>query len=118
MSLSHETARDRSEAETSPMANLQRTLSGLGPRLDAARYKAEAGLSRRGYVSSPGLRCEEGVQRLMNAPEPGSTSTSEGCVGVDGDSLTDSENEVSHGRSIERDDLKWPVGEGEGWKPL
>lgn len=68
-------------------------------------------------MSSPGLRREEGVQRLMNAPEPGSASTSEeGGLGVDGDSLTDSENEASRGRSIERDDLKWPVSEG--WKPL
>jgi len=53
------------------MANIQRTLTSLQqkaqPKLDAARYKAEAGLSKRGYVHhahhSPWV--EEGEVGLM-----------------------------------------------------
>ena len=53
----------------SPMSNIQRTIATLQPKLDAlqiqprldkARYKAEAGLSRRGFVS--GGRAKGGVE--------------------------------------------------------
>ena len=41
-----------SSIDSSPSVrkNLQRTLSALQPKLDAARYKVEAGLSKRGFV--------------------------------------------------------------------
>ncbi|KJA17105.1 hypothetical protein HYPSUDRAFT_90920 [Hypholoma sublateritium FD-334 SS-4] len=42
------------------LASLQRTFAGLQPRLDSARYKAEAGLARRGFVPGSGAG-EEGA---------------------------------------------------------
>jgi len=114
------------------MANLQRTLTSLQlkaqPKLDAARYKAEAGLSRRGYVHhshhSPWV--EEGEEGLMVAD----VESEDGRPGVDPDydrAFTDdehsSEEERMRGRRIAAgwdkghgDSLKWPAGEG--WKPL
>ena len=49
-------------ASTPPraLASLQRTFAGLQPRLDSARYKAEAGLARRGFVPGSGAG-EEGA---------------------------------------------------------
>ncbi|KAI0058536.1 hypothetical protein BV25DRAFT_1902095 [Artomyces pyxidatus] len=87
-------------SEPSPVAHFQKTLSGLGPKIDAARYKAEAGLSKRGYG-------RWGEERLVV-----SASSSEEGLGMDGE-LTDGERS-----GVERDDMKWPVGEREGWKPL
>ena len=47
--------RDPTSLSDSPMAGLHKTFPQLQaraqPRIDAARYKAEAGLSRRGFVS-------------------------------------------------------------------
>ena len=50
-----------------PIVGLKDKLLGLQPKLDAARYKAEAGLSRRGYVNhrNGSLFREEGEERLV-----------------------------------------------------
>ncbi|KAI0259071.1 hypothetical protein BC834DRAFT_661855 [Gloeopeniophorella convolvens] len=106
------------------------SLSAREPRWDdmrgalsAVRYKAEAGLSRRGWV--PGLDHDE---RLIDGRRGGgggdgggggggrdlpSASSSEDGLGVDADSLTD---EQRRGGPLERDEMKWPTGNG--WKPL
>ncbi len=144
--------------DESPIANIRNTLLGLQPKLDAARYKAEAGLSRRGYVNygNSSLWREEGEERLVSAePEAdgvGEDSTGgmsmdgsdEGGLGQDtggaggsdesserqngsswdergrGRSASASGSEARKGRmkpwEVERDEMKWPVGEG--WKPL
>jgi len=55
------------------ISNIQRTLAQLQmkaqPKFDAARYKAEAGLSRRGFVGGGGrglgMQRDEGTQGLM-----------------------------------------------------
>jgi hypothetical protein len=85
----------------------------------AVRYKAEAGISRRGWV--PGLekedrliteRRESGGGNDVGGGVP-STSSSEDGLGVDAESL------AGRGRrrtSLERDEMKWPTGEG--WRPL
>ena len=90
------------------MSKIQRTIANLQPKLDAlrfdgsrARYKAEAGLSRRGFVrdSSRGREDQEGLM-----PSSGEEA------GVD------SAAEDEDGFWKEKDNLKWPAGEG--WKPL
>lgn len=137
--------------DDSPIANIRSTLMGLQPKLDAARYKAEAGLSRRGYVNHPreSLFHEEGEDLLM-PPSDGvvehSTGNSISDDGLGQDTTAVGENgearrwngndepwdEGRRGRSasaggelrkermkpweVERDEMKWPVGEG--WKPL
>ncbi|KAF7797696.1 hypothetical protein EIP86_008896 [Pleurotus ostreatoroseus] len=57
--------------EESPLANIRSTFVGLQPKLDAARYKAEAGLSRRGYVNygRESVWHDEGEERLMSEPD-------------------------------------------------
>ena len=77
--------------------------------LSTVRYKAEAGISRRGWV--PGLEREE---RLM-ADNEGlrSTSSSDDGLGVDAELPTDEERRRG---PLERDEMKWPAGNG--WKPL
>lgn len=116
----------------SPMANLQRTLTSLQlkaqPRLDAARYKAEAGLSRRGYVHHPHRSpwVEEGEEGLMARKRNGADREDGAGVdrGYDG-AVTDDEHssDDERGRRLAagwdkgtNDNLKWPAGEG--WKPL
>ena len=168
------------------MSNIQRTIATLQPKLDAlqiqprldkARYKAEAGLSRRGFVS--GGRAKGGVEGeeeegLVRRPgsltggrrtsrvrkaRPHWTSTdpeSNGNIFDDPDVDSDSPDEYVEGgdewtrsrgmdpspvrqsrrgrnafdaeesslgsgsdrvlRGVEKDNLKWPAGEG--WKPL
>ncbi|KAF8260143.1 hypothetical protein EI94DRAFT_928884 [Lactarius quietus] len=81
-------------------------------KVSAARYKAEAGISRRGWV--PGL--ERGEERLIadrreNEGLP-STSSSDDGLGVDADSPT----EERRRGPLERDEMKWPAGNG--WSPL
>ena len=132
-------SRDRErEPDLSPIANIQRTLSHLQlkaqPKLDAVRYKAEAGISRRGYVHHTQLSGtrwrEEGEQGLM-------ADTRWSAVNVDQDPdsapTTDDEPSPAEGQGqrttraaknsvpyrdilTESDNLKWPMGEG--WKPL
>lgn len=132
--------RDRSATDASPISHIQKTLSNLQlkaqPRLDAARYKAEAGLSRRGFVPhSPGGKwIEEGERGLMTDTD---TQWEEGDDGthVDRDAYPYSEPSSANDESNseedkermdntgvrrnflkEADNLKWPAGEG--WRTL
>ena len=80
--------------------------------LSAVRYKAEAGISRRGWV--PRLENQERLiaERRESGGGP-SASSSEDGLGVDAGSLAD----VGRRRGpSERDEMKWPAGDG--WKPL
>lgn len=78
----------------------------------AVRYKAEAGISRRGWV--PQLENQERL--IAKGRESGggpSTSSSEDGLGVDAESPAD----VGRSRGLsERDEMKWPAGDG--WKQL
>jgi hypothetical protein len=84
----------------------------------AVRYKAEAGISRRGWV--PGLERDErlitersesgGGREVGGVP---STSSSEDGLGVDGESPAGGARRRS---SLERDEMKWSAGDG--WSPL
>ncbi|KAG6370875.1 hypothetical protein JVT61DRAFT_10897 [Boletus reticuloceps] len=127
--------RERDPSDSSPMANFQKTLSQFQlkaqPKLDAVRYKAEAGISKRGYVHHAhlgGTRWrEEGEQGLM-----ADTRWSATDVDRDPDSEPTTDDEPSSGEDqvarrtrgaapyrdslTESDNLKWPMGEG--WKPL
>jgi hypothetical protein len=80
--------------------------------LSAVRYKAEAGISRRGWV--PGLEREERLitERRESGGAP-SASSSEDGLGVDAESPVDEERR--RGPSGQ-DEMKWPAGDG--WKPL
>ena len=147
-----------------PLASLQKTLLQIQPHLDKARYKAEAGLSKRGFVRD-GLRrgkssgsvgvdvdgdeeeigSEDGLERLVNNGIDGGGGKKQLAMGrwrvnsdgggLDGEVDQDSDwtrsegMSMSHGRSrahrhdsdgdedsLEKDNLKWPAGEG--WKPL
>ena len=128
------------------IANIQRTLTSLQqkaqPKLDAARYKAEAGLlPRRGYVhhGQRSMWVEEGEEGLMPRAQGGGVGSGKGVgapgesdgggVDMDGGLSTDtdeeepSEEEKDRERRIKagwdkgtQDNLKWPAGEG--WKPL
>lgn len=132
-------AREREEpSDGSPIANIQRTLTHLHlkaqPRLDAVRYKAEAGISRRGYIHHTqlgGARWrEEGEQGLMADTRWGLAAAN---VNQDPDSAPTTDDEPSSAEDqgsrrsttrvtpyrdllTESDNLKWPMGEG--WKPL
>lgn len=122
-----------------PINGLKDKLIGLQPKIDAARYKAEAGLSRRGFVSHHGHGPfhEESEERLVHDDLTGESSAGgdsalddEDGFGhdadhptVDRDFLADSDEERRAGRykrpwEVERDEMKWPVAPGEGWKPL
>ncbi|KAG2152529.1 uncharacterized protein EDB93DRAFT_1249049 [Suillus bovinus] len=127
--------RDRDTTDASPMSHIQKTISNLQlkaqPKLDAARYKAEAGLSRRGFVHhshAPARWVEEGEQGLMTDTH----HEDDDGAHVDNDPTTESptDDEPSSGEDLEqmknsgvhrdflkeKDNLKWPVGEG--WRPL
>jgi hypothetical protein len=85
----------------------------------AVRYKAEAGISRRGWV--PGLEREERLitERREGGGDNGggggvpSTSSSEDGLGVDAGSPNGGARRRA---SLERDEMKWPTGDG--WSPL
>lgn len=86
--------------------------------LSAVRYKAEAGISRRGWV--PGLERDERLitERRESGGGDGrggipSTSSSEDGLGVDAEPPAGGARRRS---SLERDEMKWPVGDG--WSPL
>jgi hypothetical protein len=108
--------------------NIRKTLSALQPKLDTARYKAEAGLSKRGYVNhtspsvvaTPGFKkwAEEGEQRLIDADEDGVTvDGSSMSFEDDSESLSGHYDNVRHSRNgLERDEMKLPAGDG--WGPL
>ncbi|KII91426.1 hypothetical protein PLICRDRAFT_508026 [Plicaturopsis crispa FD-325 SS-3] len=117
----------RDPSETSPMANLQRTFANLHtkaqPRLDAARYKAEAGLSRRGYVNhAGGPWSEEGERGLMTderGRDDGNSIDLDQDVFADEGYSDEGEGPDERGRTRDlrdADSLKWPAGDG--WKPL
>lgn len=85
----------------------------------AVRYKAEAGISRRGWV--PGLerderliaeRRESGTGTSGRGGVPSGSSSEDG-LGVDAESLAGGARRRT---SLERDEMKWPAGDG--WNPL
>ncbi|CCM01084.1 uncharacterized protein FIBRA_03132 [Fibroporia radiculosa] len=145
--LSGRTQRSDGSAVSEPIASLQKTLAGLHqraqPRFDSARYKAEAALNPRGFVPGTRWMRHEGEERLMEDEddEYGVGRDDSGSAGPDVDEESEGEREQNdrlrklrlediEDRStrsldggyrrmgVERDDLKWPVGEGEGWKRL
>ncbi|KAE9409290.1 hypothetical protein BT96DRAFT_1012867 [Gymnopus androsaceus JB14] len=125
-------------------ASLQPQLSSmqqqLQPHLDKARYKAEAGLSKRGFVRDPAIRRrrredEEGLMRdgigdgweqSVQDEEYDDDVEDEDQYERRTSRMPRSMNtggirsrEQSTGKvGIEKDHLKWPVAEGEGWRPL
>lgn len=129
-----------------PIVGLKDKLLGLQPKLDAARYKAEAGFSRRGFVNhrNGSLFREEGEERLVVDEVTGESLESvEGADGfgqdqpsVDRSGSDDDDvrraGEKARSKSegtgdrerfrrpweVERDEMKWPVQPGEGWAPL
>ena len=115
------------DASASPLTNIQRTiakldalqprlasgLESLQPKLDRARYKAEAGLSWRGYLHHHGLagnREEEGEKGLVR------DRTGDGSVASSASSASEGEIPKEGEGELERDELKWPAGDG--WHPL
>jgi len=89
--------------------------------LSAVRYKAEAGISRRGWV--PGLERDERLiaerREIGSGSGSGgrgavpSASSSEDGLGVDAESPAGGARRRT---SLERDEMKWPAGDG--WSPL
>ncbi|KAF8490249.1 hypothetical protein F5888DRAFT_1808240 [Russula emetica] len=84
--------------------------------LSAVRYKAEAGISRRGWV--PGLERDERLiaeRRESSGGKGGvpSASSSEDGLGVDAESPAGG---AQRRTSLERDEMKWPAGDG--WSSL
>ena len=86
--------------------------------LSAVRYKAEAGISRRGWV--PGLERDERLiaERRESGGGGGrggvpSASSSEEGPRVDAEPLAGGARRRT---SLERDEMKWPAGDG--WSPL
>jgi hypothetical protein len=87
--------------------------------LSAVRYKAEAGISRRGWV--PGLERDERliVERKESGSGSGgragvpSASSSEDGLGVDAELPAGGARRHT---SSEQDEMKWPAGDG--WSPL
>ena len=135
-----------SSTDNSPSVkrNLQRTLSALQPKLDAARYKVEAGLSKRGFVdhttnSRPhliGVWGDEGERNLIGGTDTASVDNDSASVLSYEDDPTDERRKLGYGRQlrggtvgtnggerrsgveVDRDELKLPVGVSDGWKPL
>lgn len=117
------------------MSNIQKTISNLHlkaqPKLDAVRYKAEAGISKRGFVNhtqfGSGMRwCSEDEEGLMADTQGATPATDQGR---NSQSVTD--NDLSSGEERETwtmaegsrrrflgeaDNLKLPPGEG--WAQL
>lgn len=134
-----------SSIDSSPSVkkNLQRTLSALQPKLDAARYKVEAGLSKRGFVDHTtnarphliGVWGDEGERNLIGGTDtasvdndsasglsyeddspgerwrPGYQRPRGGTPGVNG-------SERRGKLEVDRENLKLPVGDSDGWNPL
>lgn len=137
----------------SPFSNIQRTIATLQPKLDAlqpkldkARYKAEAGLSRRGFVhnrtNKGGIEGEE-EEELMGArgedksEDDWDKASMNGGVFDDEFAVNGRNNDPATQRmrpdgkgvnnelweadgdpwvGVEKDNLKWPAGEG--WKQM
>ncbi|KAI0699144.1 hypothetical protein C8T65DRAFT_710028 [Cerioporus squamosus] len=105
---------------------LQKTFTSLQLRAQPALYKAEGAFSRRGFVQhghGHGWTRAEGERGLMDDGDQDSVDERarrwrEGGVDV---TVVDREEGLARGGSgrrmvLERDDLKWPAGDG--WKPL
>lgn len=134
-----------SSIDSSPSVkkNLQRTLSALQPRLDAARYKVEAGLSKRGFVdhttnSRPhliGAWGDEGERNLIGGTDTASVDNDSASMLSYEDDPTDERWRLGYGQvrgsttgasggerrgrlEVDRDGLKLPVSVSDGWKPL
>jgi hypothetical protein len=132
-----------SSIDSSPSVrkNLQRTLSALQPKFDAARYKVEAGLSKRGFVdhttnSRPHLISawgDEGEKNLIGGTDTTNMDNDSASVLSYEDDSMDERRKLGSGRPrgstagvngeerrgrIDRDELKLPVGVSDGWKPL
>ena len=131
-----------------PLTSLQKTFLQIQPHLDKARYKAEAGLSKRGFVReglghknsrSGGLDgdgdeleegLEDGLEGLMGGDgggrkQAGRRRWRNGDGGYDGDSDWTRSEGMDHGvqrqYSDEEDRLEkdnLKWPAGEGWKPL
>ncbi|KAI0694498.1 hypothetical protein BC835DRAFT_1349209 [Cytidiella melzeri] len=138
--------------DDSTISSIKNTLMGLQPKLEAARYKAEAGLSKRGYVShgNASFLHEEVEERLVPSSASSSVADSSG-VSVDSDDgglgqdvesvdvkeekdggmrwentgrmrsssgggLAGNDEKPRRPWNVERDEMKWPTGEG--WRPL
>ncbi|KAI6021708.1 hypothetical protein BKA83DRAFT_4286134 [Pisolithus microcarpus] len=106
--------------DSSPMSNIQKTISNLQlkaqPKLDAVRYKAEAGISRRGYFNHTQFGSSMGWH---GEDEEGLMSDTQGAaadVGQDPTSQTDDAEDSRRRFLREADNLKLPPGEG--WAQL
>ena len=130
-----------SSIDSSPSVkkNLQRTLSVLQPKFDAARYKVEAGLSKRGFVDHTtnarphliGVWGDEGERNLIGGTDTATVDNDDASVlSYEDDSLDGRwksgndrprgvNGDESRGRlEVDRDKLKLPVGVSDGWRPL
>jgi len=134
-----------SSIDSSPSVkkNLQRTFSALQPKLDAARYKVEAGLSKRGFVdhttnSRPhliGSWGDEGERNLIGGTDAVSVDNDSASVLSYEDDSADERRKLGRGQprggivgvngagrrdrlEVDRDELKLPVSVSDGWKPL
>ena len=134
-----------SSIDSSPSVkkNLQRTFSALQPKLDAARYKVEAGLSKRGFVDHTtnarphliGVWGDEGEKNLIGGTDTTSLDNDSGSVLSYEDDSPDERQKLACGQpkgsttgvhgperkvrsEVDRDNLKLPVSVSDGWKPL
>ena len=137
--------RDRERGRDAFSDTLSKTFTNLQlraqPALDTARYKAEGAFSRRGFVQhgagGPRWMREEGERGLMDdvegSPGPDEDADSSLDHDPDGDSVEERARRWQEGgvdvavvgreegkggkrMVLERDDLKWPAGDG--WRPL
>lgn len=123
--------------------NLQRTFSALQPKLDAVRYKVEAGLSKRGFVDHTtnarphliGAWGDEGERNLIGGTDTASVDNDSASVLSYEDDSMDERRRFGYGQprgstvgvnggerrgrlELDRDELKLPVSVSDGWKPL
>lgn len=112
----------------------------LQPKLEKARFKAEAGLnSRRGFIPPPNHNPHHANAHLTSRDDREAreglmmSGRDEGPNGDDGSGEDregfwtpndaalgerDDGGRGRRGREVERDGMKWPVGPGEGWVAL
>jgi hypothetical protein len=121
-SASRERARD-----DSPVSSIQRAFANLGvkaqPKIEAAMYKAEAGLSKRGYVPHHHRKDDYGMARGDRGEERLFEQNGEGEEVVAADEESSDEEETRRrlkldgGAGASQDEdrgRRWK----EGWKPL
>ena len=114
----------------------------MQPKFDAARYKVEAGLSKRGFVdhttnSRPhliGSWGDEGERNLIGGTDAVSVDNDSGSVLSYEEDSPDERRKLGRGQlrggavgvnggrrdrlEVDRDELKLPVDVSDGWKPL